>query len=73
MNLEMVIYEVKDHITKITMNRPEKRNVLNHQLLSDLDAAFVYHRQLNAMWRVGRKGTSFDLDVLRRRTKGQQI
>ena len=40
MNLETVIYEVKENIAKITMNRPEKRNALNHQLLLDLDAAF---------------------------------
>lgn len=40
MNLETVIYEVKDNIAKITMNRPDKRNALNHQLLDDLDAAF---------------------------------
>ncbi len=40
MNLETVIYEVRDHIAKITMNRPEKRNALNHALLRDLDLAF---------------------------------
>jgi len=40
MDLETVIYEVKENIAKITMNRPEKRNALNHQLLADLDAAF---------------------------------
>jgi len=40
MDLETVIYEVKDHIAKITMNRPDKRNALNHALLRDLDAAF---------------------------------
>jgi len=40
MNLETVIYEVKDNIAKIIMNRPDKRNALNHQLLSDLDAGF---------------------------------
>jgi enoyl-CoA hydratase len=40
MNLETVIYEAKDSIAKITMNRPDKRNALNHQLLNDLDAAF---------------------------------
>jgi len=40
MNLETVLYDVKDNIARITMNRPEKRNALNHQLLSDLDAAF---------------------------------
>lgn len=40
MALETVIYEVKDHIAKIIMNRPEKRNALNHALLRDLDTAF---------------------------------
>jgi len=40
MNLETVIYEVKEHIAKITMNRPDKRNALNYTLLDDLDAAF---------------------------------
>lgn len=40
MDLETVIYEVKDHIAKITMNRPEKRNALNHGLLRDIDTAF---------------------------------
>lgn len=38
MNLETVIYEVKDNIARIVMNRPDKRNALNHQLLNDLDA-----------------------------------
>jgi len=40
-NLETVIYEVKDRIAKITMNRPEKRNALNYALLTDLDTAFA--------------------------------
>ena len=40
MDLETVIYEVKDRIAKIIMNRPEKRNALNHALLRDLDTAF---------------------------------
>ena len=35
MNLETVIYEVKENIAKITMNRPEKRNALNHALLRE--------------------------------------
>ena len=42
MNLETVIYEVKDGIATITMNRPEKRNALNHALLRDLDIAFEH-------------------------------
>lgn len=40
MNLETVIYEVKENIASITMNRPDKRNALNHALLRDLDTAF---------------------------------
>lgn len=40
MDLETVIYEVKDNIAKIIMNRPDKRNALNHALLRDLDTAF---------------------------------
>jgi len=40
MELETVIYEVKDNIAKITMNRPDKRNALNHALWDDLIAAF---------------------------------
>lgn len=40
MNLETVIYEVKDNIARITMNRPDKRNALNHALWDDLIATF---------------------------------
>ena len=41
MEFETVLYEMKeDHIVKITMNRPEKRNALNYDLLRDLDLAF---------------------------------
>jgi enoyl-CoA hydratase len=41
MNLETVLYTVDNGIGRITMNRPDKRNALNHQLLDDLDAAFT--------------------------------
>jgi enoyl-CoA hydratase len=40
MNLETVVYSVDGGIGRITMNRPDKRNALNHQLLDDLDTAF---------------------------------
>lgn len=41
MDLQTVQYSVKDGVARIVMNRPEKRNALNHQLLDDLDAAFT--------------------------------
>jgi len=37
----LVLYEVQDRIAKITLNRPEKRNALNPQLISDLTEAFI--------------------------------
>jgi len=40
MELETVIYEVKENIATITMNRGEKMNSLNHDLWDDLIAAF---------------------------------
>jgi enoyl-CoA hydratase len=41
MNLQSVNYTVKDGVARIEMNRPERHNALNHQLLDDLDAAFA--------------------------------
>jgi enoyl-CoA hydratase len=41
MKLETVLYEVKENIARITMNRPDKRNALDYQLLDDIDAAFA--------------------------------
>lgn len=40
MKLETVLYEVKENIARITMNRGEKMNALNHTLWDDLIAAF---------------------------------
>ena len=40
MKLETVAYSVDDGIARIAMNRADKRNALNHQLLDDLDRAF---------------------------------
>jgi enoyl-CoA hydratase len=39
--LATVEYVVDGPIARITLDRPEKRNALDHQLLDDLDAAFV--------------------------------
>ena len=41
MQFQTVLYEVKENIARITMNRPDKRNALNAQLLNDIDAAFA--------------------------------
>lgn len=38
--MSLVEYAVKDRVGYITLNRPEKRNALNHELVSDLIAAF---------------------------------
>lgn len=40
MQLETVTYEARDGVGRITMNRPDKRNALNHGLIDDLDSAF---------------------------------
>lgn len=40
MELQTVLYRTEDGVGRITLNRPAKRNALNHQLLDDIDAAF---------------------------------
>jgi enoyl-CoA hydratase len=40
MEMGLIIYEVRDHIARITMNRGDKMNALNHALWDDLLAAF---------------------------------
>lgn len=36
---ETILYETKGKIVSITLNRPEKHNCLNYQMLDDIDAA----------------------------------
>lgn len=38
--MELVVYEVRDHIARITMNRPDKLNAINGQLREELFQAF---------------------------------
>lgn len=41
MALETVDYAAADGVARITLNRPDKHNALDHQLLDDLDTAFT--------------------------------
>ncbi|WP_293679443.1 enoyl-CoA hydratase/isomerase family protein [uncultured Phenylobacterium sp.] len=41
MSFQTVLYEAAGGIARITLNRPEKHNALNHQMMDDLDAAFI--------------------------------
>ena len=40
--MKYVDYSVEDRIGFITMNRPDKRNALSHELVSDLQEAFAF-------------------------------
>jgi len=41
MDLETVEYSVDGGIARVVLNRPDKRNALDHQLLDDIDRAFA--------------------------------
>lgn len=38
---DLVLYEVKERVGYITLNRPEKRNALSYQLVSEIKLAFM--------------------------------
>ena len=40
MNYKSLLLEVQDHIAVVTINRPDKLNALNGQIINDLDAIF---------------------------------
>lgn len=39
MNLENVVYDVRDHVAHITMNRPESHNTLTADMIREIDTA----------------------------------
>ncbi len=39
--MDAVNYSVENHVARIEMNRPERHNALDFQLLDDIDAAFT--------------------------------
>jgi len=39
--MELVLYEAKERIAHITLNRPDKRNALSHELVAALNDAFT--------------------------------
>jgi len=41
MNFKLVSYEIKDRIAYISLNRPEKRNAFNEDLVNELKKAFI--------------------------------
>jgi len=42
---KLILFEVKDRVGTITLNRPDKRNALNHQMVTELKAAFQQAEQ----------------------------
>ena len=39
-DFQCVLYSVRDHVLTITLNRPERRNALNHRAYAEIEAAF---------------------------------
>ena len=48
--MEFVLYEAKDRIAAITLNRPEARNAQNKQMLDELDAAWRWIDPIREGW-----------------------
>jgi enoyl-CoA hydratase/carnithine racemase len=48
--MELVSYEIRDHVGWITMNRPEKLNAINGQMREELFEAFEDAERNNDVW-----------------------
>ncbi len=60
MELETVIYEKKDHIAFVTLNRPEARNAYDDQMHGDLDKVWRDVRGDTNVWAVVLTGAGRD-------------
>ena len=45
MDFKLVSYEIKDRIAYISLNRPDKRNAFNEDLVNELKSAFIHAEQ----------------------------
>lgn len=58
---DTVIYEVKDHIAWITLNRPEKRNAINRAMRKEVQEAYIDVKHNPDIWLavIGARGEVF--------------
>lgn len=61
--MELVIYEVRDRIARITMNRPDKLNAINPQMRAELFEAFEDAERNPDAWVVMLTGTGRSFSV----------
>ena len=45
-----VLYEVRDHVAYITLNRPEKKNAMHRQMVREIEKAFVDVKFNSDVW-----------------------
>ena len=47
---DTVLMEVRDRVAYLTLNRPEKLNAINHEMLGDLFETFYEGRENRDIW-----------------------
>ncbi len=75
--MSVLLYEKKGRIAYITLNRPEKRNALNYELLGELEKAWIDFRDDDDLWVaiLTGAGTTFcaGLDLKERAAQGSFV